>query len=333
VVRVYVTGLATDTTTPDIVTRIFELTYLRPTTAGNTLDVSGTGEAGVDLSNIKQATGATTLTNITVPIVASVTALAAGAIDAAAIADDAFDAGSIKADAVTKIQSGLAIPGSLMGLADSAITAAKIADDAIDAGSLKVDAVTKIQAGLSTAADVVAAEADIRGAGGRDLDDLATPADVGGGVTVNCVLAVSAAEAAAVSSGKIAITLWHTFEQVIESDTTADLNAATKVWLGIKRDRRDIDDKALVLIELLAGLTVLAQEPYTGYAADGSLVLSGSSGAWEIRARLEESVTGDLVPWGNQEMWAEVKAMVGGDTVIVWTGRCAIGYETVRAIT
>jgi hypothetical protein len=42
---------------------------LMPTTIGNRLDVSATGEAGIDLSNIKQATGATTLTNITVPVV------------------------------------------------------------------------------------------------------------------------------------------------------------------------------------------------------------------------------------------------------------------------
>lgn len=46
---------------------------LQPTTAGRTLDVATTGEAGVDLSNIKQATGATTLTNITIPVVTGIT--------------------------------------------------------------------------------------------------------------------------------------------------------------------------------------------------------------------------------------------------------------------
>ena len=45
---------------------------LQPTVAGRTLDVADTGEAGVDLSNIKQATGSTTLTNITVPTVTNV---------------------------------------------------------------------------------------------------------------------------------------------------------------------------------------------------------------------------------------------------------------------
>lgn len=46
---------------------------LRPTTADRTLDVAATGEAGLDFDNIKAATGATTLTNITVPVVTTLT--------------------------------------------------------------------------------------------------------------------------------------------------------------------------------------------------------------------------------------------------------------------
>lgn len=42
---------------------------VRSTTPANTLDVSATGEAGLDFDNIKDATGAHTLTNITVPTV------------------------------------------------------------------------------------------------------------------------------------------------------------------------------------------------------------------------------------------------------------------------
>lgn len=46
---------------------------VRATTPANTLDVSATGEAGLDFDNVKVATGATTLTNITVPAVTAVT--------------------------------------------------------------------------------------------------------------------------------------------------------------------------------------------------------------------------------------------------------------------
>jgi hypothetical protein len=55
---------------------------LRPTTSGRTLDVSATGESGLDFDNVKQATGATTLTNITVPVVGAVSNIAAQTGDA-----------------------------------------------------------------------------------------------------------------------------------------------------------------------------------------------------------------------------------------------------------
>ena len=45
---------------------------VRSTTPANALDVSNTGEAGLDFANIKNATGAHTLTNITVPNVTTV---------------------------------------------------------------------------------------------------------------------------------------------------------------------------------------------------------------------------------------------------------------------
>src|SRR3990172_10578914 len=46
---------------------------VRSTTPGNALDVSGTGEAGLDFNNIKDAAAPKTLTNITVPVVTSIT--------------------------------------------------------------------------------------------------------------------------------------------------------------------------------------------------------------------------------------------------------------------
>lgn len=44
-------------------------TRLAPTTAGRTLDVAATGEAGLDFDNVKVASAPTILTNITVPTV------------------------------------------------------------------------------------------------------------------------------------------------------------------------------------------------------------------------------------------------------------------------
>lgn len=46
---------------------------VRATTPANTFDVSATGEGALDFDNIKDATGAHTLTNITIPVVAALT--------------------------------------------------------------------------------------------------------------------------------------------------------------------------------------------------------------------------------------------------------------------
>jgi len=73
VMKVYLKGLAGDGATPDTRVNFFEDASLQPTTADRTLDVSTTGEAGLDFDNIKAATAPTTLTNITVPTVTSAT--------------------------------------------------------------------------------------------------------------------------------------------------------------------------------------------------------------------------------------------------------------------
>ena len=56
---------------------------VRSTTPANALDVSATGEAGLDFANIKNATGAHTLTNITVPTVSTLTNKSGFALSAA----------------------------------------------------------------------------------------------------------------------------------------------------------------------------------------------------------------------------------------------------------
>lgn len=107
---------------------------VRSTTPANTLDVSATGEAGLDFDNIKDATGAHTLTNITVPNVTTVAttttntdmrgtnnaALAATALTNATWTD--AKAGFID---VAISSRGTADPGDNMNLADNAITSAK----------------------------------------------------------------------------------------------------------------------------------------------------------------------------------------------------------------
>lgn len=61
---------------------------VRSTTPANTLDVSASGEAGLDFANVKAATSPTTLTNITVPVVTTLTNMPAAAPSAADVGEE-----------------------------------------------------------------------------------------------------------------------------------------------------------------------------------------------------------------------------------------------------
>ena len=84
-----------------------------PTVAARTLDVSSTGESGVDWANVGSPTSAVALTNSSIAVnsmnTGVITALtfAAGAIDAPAIATNAFDADALSTDAITEITAGI----------------------------------------------------------------------------------------------------------------------------------------------------------------------------------------------------------------------------------
>lgn len=79
------------------------------TTAGNSIDVASTGEVGLDFSNIKNATGSTTLTNITVPTVTDVTN-AVGVKTGTGANQLDVTSGRIKADTVYWNGSAVATP-------------------------------------------------------------------------------------------------------------------------------------------------------------------------------------------------------------------------------
>lgn len=66
IVKVYLLGLAGDTTTPDTRVDFYENNYLVPTTADRTLDVSSGGEAGVDWANVGSPTTTLNLSGTTV---------------------------------------------------------------------------------------------------------------------------------------------------------------------------------------------------------------------------------------------------------------------------
>src|SRR3989337_1477815 len=128
-----------------------------PTTSGRSIDVTATGEVGLDLDNTSGALGTTNYDAffLTAGLLATdaITAakiaadaigaseLANGAIDAATFAAGAIDASAIASFAITAAKIGTdAITSDK--IAANAIGASEIADGAIDAGAIAADAIT-----------------------------------------------------------------------------------------------------------------------------------------------------------------------------------------------
>lgn len=162
------------------------------------------------------------------------------------------------------------------------------------------------------------------------LADLATiKADYARRTDVVTSVAISATTAASVSSGEIAISTSYTLQQSITSTILQDLSAATKLWLAIKTSANDTDNESLIFIEKTAGLTRVNGASYTT-PTDGSLTVTGSSGAWVIAVFIDDPATTLLNL--NSNCIAGLKALIGGNTYSVWEGTASIINGPVKAV-
>lgn len=131
------------------------LTPLQPTTPGNTLDVTATGEAGIDWGNIGNKSTINILPNTSISVtqqVASVTGNVSGNVNGSV--------GSVTGNVGGNVVGSVGSVTAAVTPADGSITAAKfgagaitasvIAADALTASALATDAVAEIQSGLST---------------------------------------------------------------------------------------------------------------------------------------------------------------------------------------
>src|SRR6185436_14079896 len=126
---------------------------LKPTVAGRTLDVSTTGEAGVDWANVGSPTTTVDLSGTTIKTTQKVdvdTIKTNPVVNGGTIT---FPTNATVAS-TTNITAGTVTTATnvttVNGLAANVITATAIAADAIGASELAADAVTEIQSGLST---------------------------------------------------------------------------------------------------------------------------------------------------------------------------------------
>jgi len=179
---------------------------LQPTVAGRTLDIAATGEAGLDFDNIKDASGAHTLANITVPIVTTTVnlttnndktgyGLSAAAVQAIwdALTSALTTAGSIgkrladNIDAAISSRSTYAggavasvtgnvggnVVGSVGSVAAGGITAASFAAGAIDSAAIATDAIGSAELAASAVTEIQAGLSTLDAAGVRAAVGLA----------------------------------------------------------------------------------------------------------------------------------------------------------------
>ncbi len=126
--------------------QIDDLAY--PTISGRSIDVTTTGEVGVDLDNVNGTLDAAEIGADAI----TAAKIANGAIDAATFAAGAIDASAIAANAIGASEiADNAIDAA--AIASNAITAAKIATDAITSDKLAASAITEIRSLVSGTAD------------------------------------------------------------------------------------------------------------------------------------------------------------------------------------
>ncbi len=120
VLKFYLIGLAGDTTTPDIVTQVWEDDGLRPTTPDRKLDVSATGEAGIDWANIGSPTTAQTLSGTSTKAVEPTTA--GNKLDVSATGEAGLDFSNIKDATGSHTLTNIVVPNVTLTATTTTLT-------------------------------------------------------------------------------------------------------------------------------------------------------------------------------------------------------------------
>jgi hypothetical protein len=147
-------------------------------------------------------------------------------------------------------------------------------------------------------------------------------------VTTSVALSVTEAAAAAAIAGNLTIHTYYTWTQAVTS-TSADNLAAAELLFAVKRSPADADDFSRVLISASGGLTTLLGATCATPTA-GSLVVSGSTGAWVLTLSLSAAITGQLEVLSGARFVGEIKSQLSGADTLIWSGDVTITRGIVR---
>jgi len=145
-------------------------------------------------------------------------------------------------------------------------------------------------------------------------------------------VAVSAADAAVLAAGNVAFTSYAHTSQVITSTSTEDLASATVVSFAMKDSYQETDAQSLMFINTTTGLTHVGKSAIIApiMAGDGSLTVSGSSGAWTFTVVLKSEAAALLAEYAGSGKLGEIKATIGGLDKVIGTVKGAIKQAVIR---
>ncbi len=149
---------------------------------------------------------------------------------------------------------------------------------------------------------------------------------------VTASVAVRATNAATLAAGNVAFLSYAHSSQVITSTSTEDLASATKVWFALKDSYLETDAQSLIFIEKTAGLTHVGKSAIVSpiVVTDGSLTVSGSSGAWTFTVVLKSEAAALLADYAGSGKLGEIKATIGGLDKVIGTVTGAINSGVIR---
>ncbi len=149
---------------------------------------------------------------------------------------------------------------------------------------------------------------------------------------VTASVAVTATNAATLAAGNVAFLSYAHSSQVITSTSTEDLASATKVWFALKDSYLETDAQSLIFIEKTAGLTHVGKSAIVSpiVVTDGSLTVSGSSGAWTFTVVLKSEAAALLADYAGSGKLGEIKATIGGLDKVIGTVTGAINSGVIR---
>lgn len=152
------------------------LTPLQPTVSGRTLDVSSTGEAGIDWNNVGSPTTTVNLSGTTIStsqVVASVSGSVGSVVGdvggnvVGTVASIVGDVGGDVIGSVGSVSGNVSgnVVGSVGSIGTGGITSGSFASGAIDANAMSTDAITSVELSSSAADEIAAAVWDLATSG------------------------------------------------------------------------------------------------------------------------------------------------------------------------